>query len=375
MTTNRTAIRRRLAIGRTAHRPPWGGWKAGHRSIVAPLAATVAATVALSVGVALAKAGREHHAERLRRRDHRFALRRREPLHDGLQRVALGQIDLVLELADGREARAGGVDEKAVHETRKALKRLRALIRLLEKRLGPEAFEREDAALRGTAARLAEARDAEVLLATLDRLVKRNERKLSGRRGVLRLRRRLLAEQRRTRVDELTRARLLVELRVMRARVVLWRLPERGGIELIEPGLKRCYGEGRKRYRRVARGKGEQVRAMHEWRKRVKDLRYAAELLGRRPLARRADELGELLGEDHDLALLAERVRVRPKRSAGEHARLPRKTRKLLLKLIARRRRELHRRALRDGKALYRRAPKRFLAQLRAADGRRERVS
>ena len=161
----------------------------------------------------------------------------------------------------------------------------------------------------------------------------------------------------------------------MRARVVLWRLPERGGIELIEPGLKRCYGEGRRRYRRVARGKGEQVRAMHEWRKRVKDLRYAAELLGRRPLARRADELGELLGEDHDLALLAERVRVRPKRSAGEHARLPRKTRKLLLKLIARRRRELHRRALRDGKPLYRRAPKRFLAQLRAADGRRERVS
>jgi len=375
MTTNRTAIRRRLAIGRTAHRPPWGGWKTSHRSIVAPLAATVAATVAVGVGVVLAKAGRAHHAERVRRRDRRFALRRREPLSDGLARVALGQIDLVLEVADGPKARTGGIDEKSLHDMRKALKRLRALLRLLEKRLGPAAFEREDAALHGAAARLSEARDAEVLLATLDGLIKRNPSKLAGRRGVLRLRRQLLAAQSRTRVDELTRAHVLIELREMRGRVALWRLPQRGGIELIEPGLKRCYRDGRRRYRRVARGKGEQVRAMHEWRKRVKELRYAAELLGRRGLAGRADELGELLGEDHDLALLAERIRARPKRYAAERARVPRKTRKLLLKLIGRRRRELRRRALREGKRLYRHAPKPFMARVRAADGRRDRVS
>ena len=81
---------------------------------------------------------------------------------------------------------------------------------------------------------------------------------------------------------------------------------------------------------------------MHAWRKRVKDLRYAAEVLdvarargagrarhpkqakggaagsaaGRlRTLARRADALGELLGEEHDLAVLAERSAGR--RSAG----------------------------------------------------------
>ena len=181
MTTNRTAIRRRLAIGRTAHRPPWGGWKAGHRSIVAPLAATVAATVALSVGVALAKAGREHHAERLRRRDRRFALRRREPLHDGLQRVALGQIDLVLELARRpRGARRRRRREGRARDAQGAQAAARADQAARETSSASEAFEREDAALRGTAARLAEARDAEVLLATLDRLLKRNPRKLSG---------------------------------------------------------------------------------------------------------------------------------------------------------------------------------------------------
>jgi hypothetical protein len=78
---------------------------------------------------------------------------------------------------------------------------------------------------------------------------------------------------------------------------------------------------------------------MHMWRKRVKDLRYAAEMLDRfdpgrgrgsgrrkrarrwpkrrqrrteteaiRQTARRADELGELLGDEHDLVLLAGRI-------------------------------------------------------------------
>jgi hypothetical protein len=78
---------------------------------------------------------------------------------------------------------------------------------------------------------------------------------------------------------------------------------------------------------------------MHMWRKRVKDLRYASEMLDRvdpaegrgtarrsrttrwrkrrqrhgetnaiRRIARRADELGELLGDEHDLVLLATRV-------------------------------------------------------------------
>ena len=49
-----------------------------------------------------------------------------------------------------------------MHETRKALKRLRALVRLLREELGEQAFERENAALRDVARRLAGARDAEV---------------------------------------------------------------------------------------------------------------------------------------------------------------------------------------------------------------------
>ena len=72
MTTKRTAIRGRLAVRRAANRPPWGRWKSGHRTIVAPLATTVAATlaasVAIGVGVALARASSTHLVCAWRRR-------------------------------------------------------------------------------------------------------------------------------------------------------------------------------------------------------------------------------------------------------------------------------------------------------------------
>jgi CHAD domain-containing protein len=392
---------------------------------VAPLAATLAATVAVGVGVALARAGRERRAAGgdtgASGLDREFALLAGERLGEGLRRIALGQVDLAIEMLGGAE---GKPDEHAVHETRKALKRLRALLRLLRGELGETAFASENAALREIAARLAGARDSEVMLATLDALIARHRRKLARRGGVTRLRARLAAEheaiERRTLGDEAALAEVLGRLHAFRARVVEWELADRGGSRLIEPGLTRIYGQGRSRYRRAARGKGDVARAMHAWRKRVKDLRYAAEMLQRRDraadgalgagsptaaarrggakgsgrrsgkgarrrrreaareaawlrrLARRADGLGETLGEDHDLVVLATLIRDGG-RTRPEQPKIPRRSRKLLLKLIGRRRRRLRERALRAGERLYRRSPKRFVRRVRSsyASGRR----
>jgi hypothetical protein len=128
---------------------------------------------------------------------------------------------------------------------------------------------------------------------------------------------------------------------------------------------------------------------MHEWRKRVKDLRHAAEMLDRsdpsggehggrrrkrtrdatriRRLAKRADSLGEALGEDHDLAVFAERVRTDPALRLGRGAR------GALLKAAARRRQRLRRSALREGTRIYGRRPKAFIARTRRAYARAER--
>ena len=342
MSTERTAIRRRLQIRRTANGPPWSVRKARHGSIVAPLAATLAATVAVGVGVVLARAERERRAVKARRRrDGRFALLDGERLGVGLQRMALGQLELAIGALAGENSRHS--PEQRVHEARKALKRLRTLLRLVRDDLGEQTYERESALLRDAGARLARARDAEILLATLDGLIAAHAKRLGGRRGVQRLRTRLQRERdgaaELALADSATHAGVIDDLRALRVRVSTWELADPGGIEAIEPALEHLYGQGRKRMRRAARTSGSRAsaRRLHEWRKRVKDLRYAAEMLERADeqngtdgkerakkstargkqrkqaqaqaryigkLARGADDLGELLGAEHDLAVL-----------------------------------------------------------------------
>ncbi len=336
---------------------------------MAPLAATVAMTLALGVGVALARTERERRALRKRKRERRqFAPLKQEPLGSGHRRMALGQLDIAIEALEDGAAKAS--PKERVHEARKALKRLRALVRLLRDELGEQTYERESALLRDAGRRLARARDAEVLLSTLEDLIARHPGKLASRRGVLRLRARLQQERdgaaELALADSATHAGTLAELRALRARVSDWRLAEPGEIEAVEPALERLYGKGRKRMRRAAKAEGDsrRMRTLHEWRKRVKDLRYAAEMLGVRKVAKRADDLGELLGEEHDLAVLAQRVKREAKAGRASGAR-GRRSRKLLLKLIARRRRKLRKRALRDGRRLYARKPARFVRRVR----------
>jgi CHAD domain-containing protein len=402
MAADWTAIRRGLSIRGAAHRPPRGGRKARrHRSILAPPTNAAARATSLArvlvlvgVGVALAKAERERRAQARERRARRASLLVGEPRASGLRRVALGRLDYTIELL---ESRAGGIDEETVHELRKTLKRLRAIVRLLREELGAKRFAREDEALRACARRLSGARDTEVMVGTLDALLQRepklakrgsskqrSDKRGSDKRGpskrgggVRALRAQLIAERDAASASgdpELRRA-VVADLRAIRERVAAWELRERpqDPTRLPARGIERLYREGRRRMR-AARRRGD-FESMHAWRKRVKALRYAAETLDRgeaaretksgrrlRRVARRADRLGEALGEEHDLALLARVVRERSELFAGR-----RKQRKRLLKLIARRRKRLRRRALREGERLYRRRPQRFVRRLRKA--------
>jgi CHAD domain-containing protein len=378
MSADWTAIRRRLAVRRTAHRPPRGRRQVGHSSIVAPLAATLAASVAVGIGVALAAAERgRRSAKTLRARQRRFAQLPGEPLGEALQRMTLGQLDLAIELlARDGDLDGKALDARAIHETRKALKRLRALVGLLREEFGEQQSRREHEILRDAARRLAGARDAEVMVGTLDALLQRHPRKLARQRSLIELRKRLVAERvvavRRAGDARDTRAQVLRELRSLRERAQQWNLPERPGIALVEKDLRWIYRQGYDRKGRVARGKGG-ARKLHEWRKRVKDLRYAAEILGLRPLARRAEELGDLLGEEHDLVVLA--AQLPPPGQAPFKGKRGRRARKILLRKIAQRRRRLRKRALREAERLYRRKPKKFTRRVRRAHARASRAT
>jgi hypothetical protein len=224
------------------------------------------------------------------------------------------------------------------------------------------------------AARLSQARDSEVMVETLDALVARHPRKLKLR-GVRKLRKRLVAERRRARrrgiEDAHTRALALQELRALRGRVAAWEL-RFSDSEVLDGGLRKIYRAGRRRRRKVAHSRRrERDEAQHAWRKRVKDLRYCAEMLQRDPrghgrdtrlarIAERADALGELLGEDHDLVLLTQLLERRSTRKT-----IGRRARRRLRRRIQRRRATLRRRALRRGARLYRDPPSDFIAAVR----------
>ncbi|MEA2332270.1 MAG: hypothetical protein QOH58_2408 [Thermoleophilaceae bacterium] len=232
-----------------------------------------------------------------------FRLDPAEPVADEVRRVAIGRIDHALDELQGR---TDSTREEAVHEARKDMKKLRALLRLVRGELGDRVYRRENAAFRDTAGQLAGVRDADVMLATLGQLEERYG-ELPGVAG--RLRPALVAHRFRASAGALKPAsRAAAEaLTEARARVAEWPL-DGDGFEVLEEGLQRVYRQGRRDWR--AARKLPTAERMHEWRKRVKDLWYAYSLLQDtwkpvvRALADEAHELSDRLGDDHDLAVL-----------------------------------------------------------------------
>jgi CHAD domain-containing protein len=294
--------------------------------------------------------------------DREFAVHRHEPLGSGLRRVARGQADTAVELLTPA---TGLLSDHAVHESRKAIKRLRAMARLLRGELGPRRFQRENAALRDAGRRLAGARDAEVVVDTLERLIEKDlEQPVSP--GVAALRAELIVErqvaQERLLADAGVAAGTAEDVQAVRRRAAHWVRPS-AGFNALEPGLERTYRQGRRRFRRAEAD--PTVENLHDWRKRVKDLRHAAEVLAPADpkrigkVARRADRLGETLGADHDLAVLADLV-GRSRDLFTDDA-----ERRQVLKVIERRRGRLQRRAMKRAGKLYQRKPRRFSARMR----------
>ena len=232
-----------------------------------------------------------------------FRLSPGRPLPDEVRRVARGRIDHALDELRGK---SDSTREEAVHEARKDMKKLRALLRLVRGDLGERVYRRENACFRDTAGELAGMRDADVMLATLGDLEERYG-DLPGAAG--RLRQALVAHRFRTSAVGLKpAAKAAVEtLAEARARVDDWPLDSEG-FEAFEDGLERIYREGRRDWR-AARTLPSAER-IHEWRKRAKDLWYHSLLLQEswKPvmtaLADEAHELADRLGDDHDLAVL-----------------------------------------------------------------------
>jgi len=209
-----------------------------------------------------------------------------------------------LQVADG-ELGGRSVRPQQIHEARKAIKRVRAWLRLMEPVLGAPlgAIERTAAE---AARHLAAHRERDVLRATLDSLVVepdvQQRRRLSALLGRLAPRSTLSS---RSVVD--SRA-LLAEVGSAIDGIVL----EDIGVAELESGLRASYAAMRQSGRRASARKS--AKRLHAWRKRLRWFTEQSRLLT--PLwptrgGAQAEHLLQLkswLGRHHDLADLAERL-------------------------------------------------------------------
>jgi len=282
-----------------------------------------------------------------------------ETVSEAFVRCAREQLDAaVRELSDEIETNP----VKAVHSARKALKKERSLLRMARGPIPARQRRGELAALRAAARGLSEARESEVVIQTLDQLAERFSGQLPASTfAAIRERLELARASERVRLVTATRnAKAVQDLGAARLRIEDLTLNE-GGWRALEPGVLRTYGRGRKAFRRARRAPSPD--ALHAWRKRVKDLSYQLRLLAPacgpavRGQAKEANRLAELLGDDHDLAVLRRAV-------TGTVGDLPVDV-EPLLGLIDHRRTQFEAEALHVGERLYAETPQAFRRRVR----------
>jgi CHAD domain-containing protein len=252
--------------------------------------------------------------------------------------------------------------DRAVHEVRKELKSARATLRLLRECVGVYAYRRDNALMRDAARPLTPLRDAKVLLQTLQRV----DRTAGARKGntFVRYLYRMLRNEQRDTQQRLRPKELMATIGTLRA--VKQRLEALSGPQLDQPAalciaLERAYKSGRMAFAEVKRRPTDEC--LHEWRKQTKYFANQLEivlLLSPKRFSkrlRRSLRLAEHLGDDHDLALLNDKIFQYAK---GPNAASRNDAVEELISRIAHRRKTLQAKARRLGRRLYATKPRRI---------------
>lgn len=246
-----------------------------------------------------------------------YRLKKNEPATEGLARIVREQIDRGLhELADTDIPRAN-----AIHQVRKRCKKIRAALRLAKPLL--DDYPEHNDLFRDLARSLSAARDNTVMFDTLNALTE-NQTDPTDLEAVDKVRQCLAASS-----GVISGDKVEVDRKIAAT------------IETLEGILPRYKSLGHRKHARqviaeevhktVRRGraamaaayKNPSAESFHEWRKRIKRGWYHTRLLQdawpREMKARRKvlKSLAEVLGDEHDLAVLADRLTHEPERYGG----------------------------------------------------------
>jgi CHAD domain-containing protein len=286
-----------------------------------------------------------------------YRLNDHETIAEGIKRIALEQIDQAVEQLTS----TSGNQDNAIHNARVCMKKIRAVMRLVQDEIDDDIFRQENACYRDASRRLSALRDTAAMLETFDKLTDRFADQLASD-AFTELRRPLRQSSTARRLEKKKTVVAVAKIiGTARRRVESWPIHPNGFSALGE-GVKRVYKQGRQSFARAF--EQPSVENFHEWRKHVKCLWYQIRIL--KPiwptmLDRLADELktlGEYLSADHDLALLRQRV-LESVETSGDRTDL-----EALIALIDQRRGELQVEARRLGERVYVEKPRAFTGRL-----------
>ena len=287
----------------------------------------------------------------------KFKFKRKESVAEAVQRISRGCVDEALENLKEKER------FEAIHSVRKEIKKLRAVLRLVREEIGEGPYKKGNRCLREAADELAGPRDAYVQVKVLDELAPDPAVKSSSRD--FREMHSALAKECHEKAIRFRKSgsAKMVERLLRRQSAKFEKLQiEKGGWSLIGAAIKRSYSAGREALEQARLDPSAEN--FHEWRKRVKDLWYYIQLL--KPvwpkqmsaMIKVLEELGEYLGDDHDLHMLKQATirKLIPNGREDETGRL--------IEQIDARRRELQVAALTLGSGFYAAKPSTFSDEL-----------
>jgi len=235
-------------------------------------------------------------------------------------------------------------EEKRVHDARKRFKETRALIRLVREPLGDQ-FALENAWFRDAGRELASTRDEAAILEALEKLDVSPRIKETAKHAIEESH----PQQEHSRPLDTIVASLVEQLVFPSVRIASWP-PIEDSFDSIAGGLGDAYRGGRRGL------KSNSAEELHEWRKRVKEHWYHAQLLRAmwppmmKAYAGVLEDLSHALGDHHDLHVLRDRVGARQYK---------------LLAAIDAKQRALTVEAMDIGRRVYAERPRRWVARMR----------
>lgn len=284
-----------------------------------------------------------------------------------LKQVAMVLLQETVSALNGTE-----VDRQvAIHTARKGCKRFRGFLRLVKSAFRTD-FSSVDAGVRNAAFGLSSLRDKDVLVKRLAELRKLRGKSISAA-DFATIQNQLTCQNTRSgknsQTEEQQIADFLTSLQAVVEQIPNWNLRCKMS-KAARVGFRQTYRQGHKALKLAWRRPSTDN--LHRWRKWVKyhehQMRFMSDSWKGNAAERieRLQLLSEVLGDDHDLAIILEKIEAQSiDRKTAQFAGY-----KKLLQAISTRRERLQSRAFKLGRLLYRRRPAELMNKL----GRRPRV-